>query len=313
MPACFVNFCFFVFVNPVSSNTNAASPASLRPNQTSADIGLPQNDATLMLAESIGKIQLGDKKENFMNEAGKIISNMLEARLAGNIKHPLSNASSNQSLKSNSSLNLNKSPMVMRKRLDLDDFKNIDPTKPAALEPVISVPSHSQTSPKPFNAVDNKTMPQISATKPIVAAANNGLTTGQPVNHPMGKVLGLCNEQKNLSHPKPITVAAACQEESKASAPLESVVFRNTLGGAKKAGNSSHNVDRRSYIEPNVNAQATDAANKPAFSISVKALGPKANGNANEPLSPENEQVVNQLLQEGKAPICCQCNKEIKS
>lgn len=43
-----------------------------------------ESDATSMLAESVGKINMGDKTQAFMQEAGKIITNMLEARLANN-------------------------------------------------------------------------------------------------------------------------------------------------------------------------------------------------------------------------------------
>ncbi|KAI8036253.1 hypothetical protein M5D96_010846 [Drosophila gunungcola] len=254
-----------------------------------------ESDATSLLAESIGKIDMGDKTHAFMQEAGKIINNMLEARLANNggPSAPLSHAGSSLSLRSNSSSNLSKSPMIVRKRLDLEDFKNLDPTKPVALQPVIAV--HSQKD-LPAEAGNQKAQPQVPRVEQT-------LQMELPAQHPMGKILDLCDGGKPIDAPEP-------------------VAFRNNL---RRTG-ATHAADRRSYIEPkqelsvaasqNANQNADQNGNgtqnsSPTYSVSVKALGPHSEDQ--KTMSEENERAVSQLLKEGKRPVCCQCNKEITS
>ncbi|XP_037947903.1 PDZ and LIM domain protein Zasp isoform X3 [Teleopsis dalmanni] len=314
---------------------NAANVADHHDNAVAEPIY--NDEATAMLTESIGKINMGEKMNNFMAEAGKIISNMLEARLANNSGHPsLSNSGSTLSLRSNSSSNLSKSPMVMRKRFELDDFKDIDPTEPVSLKPVVAMAPVTQS-------------PALHKPKaqPQMPKSIGSLTTDMPVNHPMGKVLDICdngipNKREVINSaakpaggvvniingnanqlpppPPPMPVSTATRTEHKIEAnnsplpPTEVVVFRNnTEQNNKRTGRggelSTHAMDRRSYIEPN--AQNESIMDGPAFSISVKALGgPKDNDNPT--MSPENEEVVSQLLKDGKRPICCQCNNEIK-
>ncbi|XP_070068916.1 PDZ and LIM domain protein Zasp isoform X8 [Drosophila takahashii] len=249
------------------------------------------DDATSMLAESVGKINMGDKTHAFMQEAGKIITNMLEARLANNggQNAPLSHAGSSVSLLSNSSSNLSKSPMIVRKRLDLDDFKNLDPTQPVALQPVIAV--HSQK--------DLATELGAQKAQPQVPRAEQTLQMELPAaQHPMGKILDLCDGGKAIDAPEP-------------------VAFRNNLRRTGVAPVSA--ADRRSYIEPTVtNQNGNQNGNQnskentsPTYSVSVKALGPHSEDQAT--MSEENERAVSQLLKEGKRPVCCQCNKEITS
>ncbi|XP_033156000.1 PDZ and LIM domain protein Zasp isoform X10 [Drosophila mauritiana] len=259
-----------------------------------------ESDATSMLAESVGKINMGDKTQAFMQEAGKIITNMLEARLANNggQNGPLSHAGSTLSLRSNSSSNLSKSPMIVRKRLDLDDFKNLDPTQPVALQPVIAV--HSQKD-LPTEVGNQKAQPQAPRLEQT-------LQMELPAQHPMGKILDLCDGGKAIDAPEP-------------------VAFRNNL---RRTG-ATHAADRRSYIEPkqgatnatsvttqNGNQNGGQAGNQnasqgsaPTYSVSVKALGPHSEDQTT--MSEENERAVSQLLKEGKRPVCCQCNKEITS
>ncbi|XP_026837140.1 PDZ and LIM domain protein Zasp isoform X4 [Drosophila erecta] len=258
------------------------------------------SDATSMLAESVGKINMGDKTQAFMQEAGKIIANMLEARLASNggQNGPLSHAGSSLSLRSNSSSNLSKSPMIVRKRLDLDDFKNLDPTQPVALQPVIAV--HAQKD-LPTEVGNQKAQPQAPRVEQT-------LQMELPAQHPMGKILDLCDSGKAIDAPEP-------------------VAFRNNL---RRTG-ATHAADRRSYIEPKQaanngtsvssqigNQNGGQAGNQngsqssaPTYSVSVKALGPHSEDQTT--MSEENERAVSQLLKEGKRPVCCQCNKEITS
>jgi len=260
-------------------------------------------DATSMLAESVGKINMGDKTHAFMQEAGKIITNMLEARLANNggQNAPLSHAGSSLSLRSNSSSNLSKSPMIVRKRLDLDDFKNLDPTQPVALQPVIAV--HSQKE-LPTEVGSQKAQPQVPRVEQT-------LQMELPAQHPMSKILDICDGGKAIDTPEP-------------------VAFRNNL---RRTG-ATHAADRRSYIEPkqgvnkgpngpsveNQNGSQNGAQSgnqngnqnsSPTYSVSVKALGPHSEDQTT--MSEENERAVSQLLKEGKRPVCCQCNKEITS
>lgn len=253
---------------------------------------LPNDDPTAMLNESIGKINMGQKMDNFMAEAGKVISNMLEARLANTSSGiPSPHSSSSLSLRSNSSSNLSRSPMVVRKRLDLDDFKDINPSEPAALKPVIAV--HQNVELKPDLKLQSLTPKGLH-------------TTDLPSNHPMGKVLEICD---NKAKPQSI-LPVATKSEAVASGlpPSETVIYRNNDRSNRRA---SHATDRRSYIETNTQNEQ-QPKDGPLFSISVKALG-KPGDDPNKPMSPENEEVVSQLLKDGKKPICCQCNCEITS
>ncbi|XP_037815809.1 PDZ and LIM domain protein Zasp isoform X14 [Lucilia sericata] len=277
---------------PRKTNAKPKTNASFaNANASLQQTDLPNDDPTAMLNESIGKINMGHKMDNFMAEAGKVISNMLEARLANNGNGmPSPHSSSSLSLRSNSSSNLSRSPMVVRKRLDLDDFKDINPSQPAALKPVIAV--HQNVELKP----DYKAQPQVP----------KGVhTTDLPVNHPMGKVLELCD---NKAKPQsPLAVPVKPEVIGSNLPPSETVIYRNNDRSNRRA---SHATDRRSYIETNTqNEQPKDG---PVFSISVKALG-KPGEDPNKPMSPENEEVVSQLLKDGKKPICCQCNVEITS
>ncbi|XP_034653555.1 PDZ and LIM domain protein Zasp isoform X15 [Drosophila subobscura] len=312
--------------NPHANPNHATLP---RPVQQATDLPASQGeqpqiadsdadaDATAMLAESIGRINMGDKTNAFMQEAGKIISSMLEARLTGNGSNgssaPLSHAGSSLSLRSNSSSNLSKSPMIVRKRLDLDDFKNIDPTQPVALQSVVAL------------APQKESMAEMGAQKaqPQVPRVEQQLQMELPAQHPMSRILDICDNGKVTPQQTP-----------------EPVAFRNNL---RRTG-ATHAADRRSYIEPKqqgfntVNAvssvtiptatpTATPTANQsaansstqqvskasaaPSFSVSVKALGPHSEGQST--MSEENEKAVSQLLKDGKRPVCCQCNKEITS
>lgn len=238
---------------------------------------------------------MGDKTNAFMHEAGKIINNMLEARLANNggmASAPLSHAGSAQSLRSNSSSNLSKSPMIVRKRLDLDDFKNLDPTQPVALQPVVAL--HSQKDQAADLVGNQKAQPQAPRVEQTLQME---LPAQQ---HPMGKILDLCDGGKAIDAPEP-------------------VAFRNNL---RRTGASHHAADRRSYIEPKQPAATAPATNEsqsqngnqnssPTYCVSVKALGPHSEDQTT--MSEENERAVSQLLKEGKKPVCCQCNKEITS
>lgn len=247
-----------------------------------------------MLTESIGRMDMGEQTPAFMQEAGKIISNMLEARLA-NSATP-SHAGSSLSLRSNSSSNLTKSPMIVRKRLDLDDFKHIDPTQPVALHPVVAVPQ----PPPPAPVQHQKQLPiELGKQKaqPQVERVEQTRQLELPAQHPMSKILDICDSGK------------ASQEH----ATPEPVAFRNNL----RRTDATHAADRRSYIEPKQNSSSNNSSGKdtnnsqggaPKFSVCVRALG-----DAQGPMSEENEKAVSQLLKDGKRPICCQCNKEITS
>ena len=280
------------------TKTNASYAAANTSLQQATD--LPSDDPTAMLNESIGKINMGNKMDNFMAEAGKVISNMLEARLAnnGNVNAnangmPSPHSSSSLSLLSNSSSNLSRSPMVVRKRLHLDDFKDINPAEPAALKPVITVlPNAEQKT--------EVKLPTTSLPKANVYASD------LPVNHPMGKVLELCDNKTKPN--SPLATRSAKTELNTSLPPSETVIYRNNDRSNRRA---SHATDRRSYIESNAQTEQ-QPKDGPVFSISVKALG-KPGDDPNKPMSPENEEVVSQLLKEGKKPICCQCNNEITS
>ncbi|XP_017033261.1 PDZ and LIM domain protein Zasp isoform X3 [Drosophila kikkawai] len=279
-------------VKATNPHANPQTYATLpRPQPQATDLE-PQKepDATSMLAESLGKINMGDKTNAFMHEAGKIINNMLEARLANNggPSAPLSHAGSAQSLRSNSSSNLSKSPMIVRKRLDLDDFKNLDPTQPVALQPVVAL--HSQKDHELGNQKAQAQVPRVEQTLQMELPAQQ---------HPMGKILDLCDGGKAIDAPEP-------------------VAFRNNL---RRTGASHHAADRRSYIEPKLPAAPTpnnqsvsqngNQNSSPTYCVSVKALGPHSEDQTT--MSEENERAVSQLLKEGKKPVCCQCNKEITS
>lgn len=297
----------FVAVPPAaanSTNLHATLPRTV-PQPTTDSLAVEQltsekeaQDATSMLAESVGKINMGEKTNAFMEEAGKIISNMLEARLANNpgggpASAPLSHAGSNLSLRSNSSSNLSKSPMIVRKRLDLEDFKHLDPTQPVALQPVVAV--HPLKDTAAAETGHQKAQPQVPR---VEMSLQMELPTQQ---HPMGKILDLCDSGKELNAPEP-------------------VAFRNTLRrtGATH-GPQATQADRRSYIEPKPAGipqkgiqNDNNAPSSAPFSVSVKALGPSRNDDQST-MSEENERAVSQLLKEGKRPVCCQCNKEITS
>ncbi|XP_032589904.1 PDZ and LIM domain protein Zasp isoform X14 [Drosophila grimshawi] len=290
--------------NNMHANQNATMPRPQKATDNTPNQNLDTDtdaDATAMLADSIGKINMGEQTNAFMQEAAKIISNMLEARLAsnGNGSAPLSHAGSTLSLRSNSNSNLSKSPMIVRKRLDLDDFKNIDPTQPVALHSVVAVPPTQQK--QPIQELGNqKAEPQVARVE---------LTL--PAQHPMGKILDMCDNGKT-----PTTTTTVAQQ-----AP-EPVAFRNNL---RRTG-ATHAADRRSYIEPKQNSPSNNnnnnenninnsnsnsnnsQPNAPSFSVCVRALG-----DAQGPMSEENEKAVSQLLKDGKRPVCCQCNKEITS
>lgn len=254
-----------------------------------------------MLTDSIGRINMGEQTNAFMQEAGKIISNMLEARLAANgngngngISATPSHAGSTLSLRSNSSSNLSKSPMIVRKRLDLDDFKNIDPTQPVALQTVVALPPKQQQP----QQQQQQLLSESQKAQPQVPRVEQTLQAELPAAHPMSKILDICDSGKGAQQ-----------------AP-EPVAFRNNL---RRTG-ATHAADRRSYIEPKQSAPSTQVKDQsseqsmnvepnatPVFSVSVKALGQTPQG----PMSEENEKAVSQLLKDGKRPICCQCQKEI--
>lgn len=250
-------------------------------------------DATAMLTDSIGRINMGEQTNAFMQEAGKIISNMLEARLlAGNVNGNMSatpsHAGSTLSLRSNSSSNLSKSPMIVRKRLDLDDFKHIDPTQPMALQTVVALPPKQQLQQQiPLPMDSQKAQAQLPRVEHTLQAE-------LPTAHPMSKILDICDSGKAEQAPEP-------------------VAFRNNL---RRTG-ATHAADRRSYIEPKQSTPSTQpnkpeaeqSNSSPVFSVSVKALGQTPQG----AMSEENEKAVSQLLKDGKRPICCQCQKEITS
>lgn len=293
--------------NPKTNAFSAnAGPAVTSSSASLRHTDLPSNeDPTAMLNASISKINLGtmdNQMNNFMTEAGKVISNMLEARLAngGNGTGPSPHSGSSLSLRSNSSSNLSRSPMVVRKRLDLDDFKDINPIEPAALKPVIAVQQNVELKGTPH---------QDPSTLGFVA---KGVYTNElSATHPMGKVLDICDNKFKPSSP----LAKRVQPEANAQSlgvnenlpPSETVIYRNNDRSNRRA---SHAIDRRSYIENN--GQSEHAKDGPVFSINVKALG-KEGTDPNKPMSPENEEVVSQLLKDGKRPICCQCNNEITS
>lgn len=272
---------------PADSESNASVAITDLDADTEADADA---NATAMLTDSIGRINMGEQTNAFMQEAGKIISNMLEARLAGNgngnMSATPSHAGSTLSLRSNSSSNLSKSPMIVRKRLDLDDFKHIDPTQPVALQTVVALPPKQQQQQQLLPAESQKVQPQLPR-------AEHTLQAELPAAHPMSKILDICDSGKAEQAPEP-------------------VAFRNNL---RRTG-ATHAADRRSYIEPKQSAPSTQPSKEPeqpnatpVFSVSVKALGQTPQG----AMSEENEKAVSQLLKDGKRPICCQCQKEITS
>ncbi|KAM8712351.1 hypothetical protein ACLKA7_012809 [Drosophila subpalustris] len=295
---------------PINLHANQTAtlprPQKTADNESSATTDADQDtDATALLAESIGRINMGEQTNAFMQEAGKIISNMLEARLAGNGSATPSHAGSTLSLRSNSSSNLSKSPMIVRKRLDLDDFKNIDPTQPVALQTVVAVPALQPQQQQQQKQVPQQQMPQV-------ARVEQTLPAELPQQHPMSKILDICDSGKMTT-------------EQQAPEP---VAFRNNL--RRTGATHATRADRRSYIEPKQTSPADNNSNSnnnnnnnnstisnnsqtntPSFSVCVKALGPQAD--AQGPMSEENEKAVSQLLKDGKRPICCQCSKEITS
>ncbi|XP_036332802.1 PDZ and LIM domain protein Zasp isoform X4 [Rhagoletis pomonella] len=295
-------------------------------------------EATAMLAESIGRINMGDKMDNFMAEAGKVISNMLEARLASN-GHTFSASShggSTSSLRSNCSSNQSRSPTLIRKRFDLDDFKNIDPSDPVSLKPVVAIQQSPQVAAS--SIISQQTDPHAPK-----ISENVILPMDLPTSRAMGKVLDLCESNKqnalkieNKSDPLislntlgAKSASTNCDNNCQAAdvppsmvvSQPQTVVYREKSGRPRNSGSghrggelSIHAMDRRSYIEPKDVNVSDSARDGPAFSISVKALGPKTDDSEealNTVMSPENEQVVGQLLKDGKRPICCQCNIEI--
>ncbi|XP_060658905.1 PDZ and LIM domain protein Zasp isoform X12 [Drosophila nasuta] len=299
---------------PINSHANQSATLTRPTTATDSEPSATADsdaDATAMLAESVGRINMGEQTNAFMQEAGKIISNMLEARLAnGQGSATPSQAGSTLSLRSNSSSNLTKSPMIVRKRLDLDDFKNIDPTKPVALQSVVAVPQQ-QKQPSQLQQLPGEVGNQLA--QPQVARVEQTLQAELPAQHPMSKILDICDSGKATAQETP-----------------EPVAFRNNL--RRTGGTHATRSDRRSYIEPKQTAAAENSSNSntnnntspsnnnnnnnsqtntPNFSVSVKALGPYAE--AQGPMSEENEKAVSQLLKDGKRPICCQCNKEITS
>ncbi|XP_050325626.1 PDZ and LIM domain protein Zasp isoform X3 [Bactrocera neohumeralis] len=311
-------------------------------HQSDTDLQADGN-ATAMLTESIGLMNVGDKMDNFMTEAGKIISNMLEARLANNrgTMPTSSHGGSTSSLRSNCSSNQSRSPMVIRKRFDLEDFKNVDPTLPVALKPVVTV----QQLPEQNAYIESeitcqKPNPEMFSQKEL----NTTFAAKLPTSHPMGKLLGICdnNKQNYTSTPQTVDVPhhthatetdnsiksaqradiTSCQSNDIPSASKpQDVIYREKTGGPLKQSSSqregeisTHELDRRSYIEPTDLNVSDSAREGPAFSIHVRALGPKSSngeGLPNAVMPPENEEVVSQLLKDGKRPICCQCNLEI--
>uniref|UniRef100_A0A0A1XA20 PDZ and LIM domain protein Zasp n=2 Tax=Zeugodacus cucurbitae TaxID=28588 RepID=A0A0A1XA20_ZEUCU len=312
-------------------------------HQSDTDLQAGGN-ATAMLTDSISLINAGEKMDNFMAEAGKIISNMLEARLANNSSTmpTSSHGGSTSSLRSNCSSNQSRSPMVIRKRFDLEDFKNIDPTVPVDLKPVLTVPHLSQKTSnfEPSRISCQKTAQQIFSKK----EPNSIHATAVPTSHPMGKLLGICD--KNIEgrtspsqavstplhiqaietgHPIKSTqedAVTGCQpNDIPAANQTQDVVYREKPSGPlRQCSNqregeiSTHELDRRSYIEPTDLNVSESAREGPAFSIRVRALGPKPINSEGLPstiMPPENEEVVSQLLRDGKRPICCQCNLEI--
>ncbi|XP_073845510.1 Z band alternatively spliced PDZ-motif protein 52 isoform X15 [Musca autumnalis] len=290
--------------NAVPAAVNSASfkqYTDLPPGGTTASA--PSNeDPTAMLNASLSKMNMDNHMNNFMAEAGKVISNMLEARLAngggGVGGGPSPQSGSSLSLRSNSSSNLSRSPMVVRKRLDLDDFKDINPIEPAALKPVIAVQQNVE--------LKNPHIPQDSQ-----GFIGKGVYSQElNAHHPMGKVLDICDNK--FKPTSPLALRANTENSNAQSGgnlpPSETVIYRNNERSNRRA---SHAMDRRSYIESNGQTENTNK-DGPVFSINVKALG-KEGTDPNKPMSPENEQVVSQLLKEGKKPICCQCNNEITS
>ncbi|KAI9576704.1 hypothetical protein GQX74_010686 [Glossina fuscipes] len=118
-----------------------------------------------------------------------------------------------------------------------------------------------------------------------------------------------CNTQisKNAETLQPLASIALTNAD-----PLphsETVIYRNNGGSNRRA---SHATDRRSYIENNTQQNRTNnndcTQHNSGFGIYVKALG---STNSDRPMSAENEEVVSQLVKDGKRPMCCQCHKEI--
>lgn len=278
--------------------------------ETLEHIPAPDDEATVMLSESIGKMNMGTKTNNFMIEAGKVISDMLEARLANG--GPSLQSKINLNSLSNNTSTSSRSPLVVRKRLDLDDFKDINPTESTVLKPVGTLQQTLERDPKLNEIKLEQSLTQgINAEKLLT-------------NHPINKALDMCdNKSKPLS---PTTVhskhesnnaetlqpsASIALTSADALPHSETVIYRNNGGSNRRA---SHAIDRRSYIENNTQQNRTNkndyTPEDSTFSICVKALG-KDGTNSDRPMSAENEEVVSQLLKDGKRPMCCQCNKEI--
>ncbi|XP_049308802.1 PDZ and LIM domain protein Zasp isoform X2 [Bactrocera dorsalis] len=334
---------------PTNANATLPHKVNSKMNRNISDAHQSDTDlqadgnATAMLTESIGLMNVGDKMENFMTEAGKIISNMLEARLANNrgTMPTSSHGGSTSSLRSNCSSNQSRSPMVIRKRFDLEDFKNVDPTLPVALKPVVTVQQFPEQNAHIENEITcQKANPEMFSHKEL----NTTFAAKLPTSHPMGKLLDICdnNTQNYTSTPQTVNVprhthatetdnsiksaqerdVTSCQSNDIASAskPKDVIYREKTSGPLKQCSSqregeiSTHELDRRSYIEPTDLNVSDSAREGPAFSIHVRALGPKSRNNEGLPnaiMPPENEEVVSQLLKDGKRPICCQCNLEI--
>ncbi|XP_055839526.1 PDZ and LIM domain protein Zasp isoform X8 [Episyrphus balteatus] len=292
------------------------------------------SDATSMLSDSIGKITINNKN-NFMAEAGKIISNMLESRLANNSKNNSTNDLTTLSGSTGNINTLTRSPMVVRKRFELEDFKNVDPTAPADLKPTQVVMPLEQLK------VQQQPLKQNSVNIGLTGVGDGGLI--QP-NHHMKNLLDICdaknlqNSGKNMMVPnqevkvglvtvpipppqlsvvqqkaQPQTPAAppqppaATQTPSNELIPLETVIFRNKNKRPNKGGELSTQAnDRRSYIERD---EPSLDNNPPVFEISVKPT--RGNAADDDQGMDETKAVVSQLLKDGKRPICCQCDKEI--
>ncbi|XP_018788870.1 PREDICTED: PDZ and LIM domain protein Zasp isoform X10 [Bactrocera latifrons] len=334
---------------PTNANATLPHKVNSKMNRNMSDAHQSDTDlqadgnATAMLTESIGLMNVGDNMENFMTEAGKIISNMLEARLANNrgTMPTSSHGGSTSSLRSNCSSNQSRSPMVIRKRFDLEDFKNVDPTLPGALKPVVTVQQLPEQNAHIENEITcQKENPEIFSQKEL----DTTFATKLPTSHPMGKLLDICdnNIQNYTSTPQTFNVPyhshatetdnsikkaqggdiISCQSNDIPSASKpQDLIYREKAGGSLKKCSSqregeisTHELDRRSYIEPTDLNVSDSAREGPAFSIHVRALGPKSSNSEGLPnaiMPPENEEVVSQLLKDGKRPICCQCNLEI--
>ncbi|XP_055918030.1 PDZ and LIM domain protein Zasp isoform X2 [Eupeodes corollae] len=294
-------------------------------------------DATSMLSDSIGKITINNKN-NFMAEAGKIISNMLESRLANNSKNSSTNDLTTLS-GSNGNINtLTRSPMVVRKRFELEDFKNVDPTAPADLKPTQVVMPLEQKVQQPLkqNSVNllatmeaglNQTKHHMKNLLDICDAKNlqnsavnsQNMTTNPevktalvtiPIPPPQVPMVLQQKAQPQTPVQVPAAPSAPIQPSATELVPLETVIFRNKNKRPNKGGELSTQAnDRRSYIERDEPISDTHHVNPPVFEISVKPT--RGTAAEDEQGIDETKAVVSQLLKDGKRPVCCQCEKEI--